>query len=264
MMIPAEISKRHIVSLAATFAAIYGTLKLVPIFAVIGGSGRVFSTTEFIAPLLGIMLGPYVGSLVAVVGTFLGIMFTGRMNFFGLDFLPGMTNALVVGFLMRRRPLLSALIYSGLLVLFFFHPSTLHFVSFPFLSGGIQIPFVWLHIIAWIFLVSPLSRRSVESILEGTGSKAIGAACLLALIGTTTQQLTGTLLFATMAVPLMGLAPQTLEATWVTVFYVYPIERLIIILPAATAVTVAIVKALKAAGLFHGAGNMPSRGLPPR
>lgn len=243
--------------MAATFAAVYGTLRLVPISAWLGLSGRVFTATEFVAPLLGIMLGPYAGSVASVVGTFLGIALTGRMNFFGLDFLPVMVNALVLGFLTQRRRFLSVLIYSALLVLFFADPSTLHFVSVPLPTGRMELPFVWLHIVAWLLLLSPLSKKSVEWISDGPVSRAVFAACLLTLIGTTAQHLTGTLLFATMAVPLMGMTPQALESTWVAVFYVYPVERSIIVL-AATTVTFAVVKTLKAASWFHMNGGRRS------
>ena len=250
-MIPAEISSKRTVPLAATFAAVYGILRLVPIFVMIGGSGRVFSTTEFVAPLLGIILGPYVGSVAAVIGTFLGIMFTGRMNFFGLDFLPSMMNALVLGLLMRRRRIVAVTLYSALVVLFFVHPSTLHFASVPFSGGTVSIPFVWLQIISLALFVSPLSTKSVEWISGGSEKKRMIAACLLSLFGTTAQQLTGTLLFASMAVPLMGMTPKALAATWAAVFYTYPIERLAIILPAATVITAAVAKTIQSARLFH-------------
>jgi hypothetical protein len=250
MMIPAEISKKRVVPLAATFAAVYGLLRLMPIFVMIGGSGRVFSTTEFVAPLLGIVLGPYVGSIAGVIGTFLGIMLTGRMNFFGLDFLPIMMNALVLGLLMQRRRIPAVMLYSVLIVLFFAHPSTLHLVPVSFLGSSVAIPFIWLHIITWILLVSPLGMKSVEWISGVSEKKRVAAACILSLIGTTAQQLTGTLLFASMAVPLMGMTPKALEATWAAVFYTYPIERLGIILPPATVVTAAVAKALQSTRLF--------------
>jgi hypothetical protein len=251
MMIPAEISRKRVVPLAATFAAVFGLLRLMPISVIIGGSGRVFSTTEFVAPLLGIMLGPYVGSVAAVIGTFLGIMFTGRINFFGLDFLPSMMNALVLGILMRRRKIFAVTLYSALIVLFLVHPSTLHFVSVPVSGSTITVPFIWLHIITWILLLSPLSMKSIEWILGGSERKRVAAACFLSLIGTTAQHLTGTLLFASMAVPLMGMAPKALVATWTAVFYTYPLERLVVILPAATVITTAVVKAVKSARLFQ-------------
>lgn len=255
-MIAGEVSKKRLVPLAATFAAIYGTLKLVPISVWIGASGRVFTATEFVAPLLGIMLGPYAGSVAAVVGTFVSIVFTGRMNFFGLDFLPVTVNALVLGLMMRKRWLLSGLLYSALLVLFFVHPWTLHFISVPLLNGAIELPFVWLHILAWLLLLSPLGRKSVDWISGRTVSKATAAAFLLTLVGTTAQHLTGTLLFASMAGPLMGITPEKLALGWAAVFYVYPVERLMVVL-AATLITAAVVKATKATGLFRAAAEIP-------
>jgi hypothetical protein len=259
MMIPAEISKRRAVPFAATFAVVYGTLRLTPIFAMIGGSGRVFSTTEFVGPLLGIMLGPYVGSVAAVIGTFLGIIFTGRMNFFGLDFLPIMMNALVLGILMRRRPILAGALYSALIALFFVHPSTLHFVSVPFSGSTITVPFIWLHIIAWMLLLSPLNVKSIKWISGESEKKRVAAACFLSLIGTTAQHLAGTLLFASMAMPMMGMTPKALVATWTAVFYTYPLERLVVILPAATVVTSAVAKAVKSARLFQPTNQTATR-----
>jgi hypothetical protein len=251
VMIPAEISKKRVVPLAATFAAVYALLRLMPIFVMIGGSGRVFSTTEFAAPLLGIVLGPYVGSIAGVIGTFLGIMLTGRMNFFGFDFLPIMMNAAILGLLMRRRRIPAIVLYSALIVLFFTHPSTLHFVPVSFLGSTVSIPFIWLHIITWILLISPLSMKSIEWLSGASEKKRVAAACILSLIGTTAQHLSGTLLFASMAVPLMGMTPTTLNATWTAVFYTYPIERLAVILPAATVVTAAVVKTVQSMRLFQ-------------
>lgn len=258
-MIAGKMSKKRLVPLAATFAAVYAILKFVPISVWIGGTGRVFTATEFVAPLLGIMLGPYAGTVAGVVGTFLSISFTGRMNFFGLDFLPVSMNALVLGFLIRRKPLYSLLLYSALLVLFFLHPSTLHFVSVPFTNGAVSVPFIWLHIAAWVLLLSPLSRKSADWIIGGTVAKTTAAAFILTFIGTTAQHLTGTLLFASMATPLMGITPETLGIRWLAVFYVYPVERLVVIL-AAIVVTVAVVRAIRATGLIRTARDVaPNR-----
>lgn len=262
-MIRADLLKKRLVPLTATFAAIYGTLRLVPISVWVGGSGRVFTATEFIAPLLGIVLGPYAGSVAGVLGTFVGIVFTGRTNFFGLDFLPVAANALILGFIIRKRVGLSALLYSVLLALFFVHPSTPHFISVPLTGEGVQVPFVWLHIVMWILMLSPLSRKIGEWLAGQEIPKATTAAFLLSLIGTTAQHLAGTLLFASMAVPLMGITPEALNVTWVAVFYVYPAERMIIVV-AATVVTVAMVRALKAMGLLRVSGESPvAAGVPP-
>jgi hypothetical protein len=172
------------------------------------------------------------------------------MNFFGLDFLPIMMNAAVLGLLMRRRMIPAVVLYSALVVLFFAHPSTLHFVPVPFLGSTVSVPFIWLHIITWMLLVSPLSMKSIEWISGASEKKRAVAACILSLIGTTAQHLTGTLLFASMAMPLMGMTSSALQVTWTAVFYTYPIERLAIILPAATVVTASVVKTVQSTRLF--------------
>lgn len=249
-MMVGKTSNRRSLPLAAAFAAIYGTLRLVPFSLWIGLSGRAFTATEFFAPLFGIILGPYVGSVTAIVGTFIAILLTGRMNFFGLDFLPVLTNALVLGFLIRRKWSLSFLTYSVLLALFFVHPMTLRLVSVPFPSSKIELPFPWLHMIAWILLGSPLGRKSVDWIHEATIWKATCAACILTIIGTTAQHLAGTILFATLAVSVMGLTPEALAATWNAVFYIYPVERLIVIF-AGTILTATVTKTLVAARLLR-------------
>ncbi len=256
-MIAGADTRKRLVPFAAVFAAVYAALRLIPISAWIGIPGRVFTATEFFAPLLGTMLGPYAGSVAAVVGTFLGIMITGRMNFFGLDFLPVLMNALVLGFLIRGKWLVSVLLYSSVLVLFFVHPATLHFVPVPLQGGEIEIPYAWLHILTLLLLLSPFGRRSREWIRSGSVPKLTAAAVLLALVGTTAQHLTGNLLFASMATPLMGMTPETLHATWLATFWVYPFERLMIVL-GATAVMVAAVKALNALGSNASGRTIPT------
>lgn len=257
-MIAGEIPRRRLVPLAATFAAVYGTLRLIPFSLWIGGFGRTFTATEFVAPLFGILLGPYVGSVAGVVGTFLAIILTGRMNFFGLDFLTVLANALVLGFLIRKRWLLSLLLYSILLALFFVHPATLHFMPITFGNGRVQVPFVWLHMVAWMILASPLGTLSVCWIYERVPWKATCGACILTIIGTTAQHLTGLILYATLAIPLMGMTPEALRGVWNASFYVYPVERSIVIF-ASTIVAAATTGALIAGGLIH----TPSRNASP-
>jgi hypothetical protein len=118
------------------------------------------------------------------------------------------------------------------------------------LGSTVSVPFIWLHILTWILLASPVSKKSIAWISGTSEKKRLIAACVLSLVGTTAQHLTGTLLFASMAVPLMGMSPTALQVTWTAVFYTYPIERLAVILPAATVVTAAVVKTVQSTRLF--------------
>lgn len=229
----------------ASFGALYAILRLVPISAWIAGGGRVFTASEFVVSLYGILLGPYVGSLSAIAGTFLGIAFTGRTTFFGLDFVPATLNTLTLGFLMRRRRAYPVSLFTIMLVLFLFHPYTPKLIPIP--NTGIALPFLWLHLLAYALLLSPLSARAVDWVTGPSTTRMIPAMLTLSFIGTMTQHLAGNLLFASMATSAMGLTPSALALSWVGIFLVYPVERGVIV-GVTTVVGAAVIRALRAAG----------------
>ena len=234
----------------ASFGALYAILKLVPIFAWIGGQGRAFTAAEFVVCLYGILLGPYVGSASVIAGTLLGIAFTGRTTFFGLDFVPAMMNTLTLGFIMRKRRVISVSLFTAMLVLFVLHPYTPKLLPVP--NTSIVFPFLWLHLLAYAVLLSPLSGRAVAWVTGPSTARMIPAVLLLSVIGTMAQHLAGNLLFASMATTVMGLTPSALSLSWVAIFLVYPIERSLIV-GVTTMVGAAVIKALRAAGLPSGA-----------
>lgn len=234
----------------ASFAALYGVLRLVPIFAWIGGQGRVFTATEFVVCLYGILLGPYIGSASVIAGTFLGIAFTGRTTFFGLDFVPAMMNTLTLGFVMRKRRIISVSLFTVMLVLFLLHPYTPKLLPVP--NTSIVFPFLWLHLLAFAVLLSPLSGRAEAWVTGPSTARMIPAVLLLSVIGTMAQHLAGNLLFASMATTVMGLTPRALALSWVAIFLVYPVERSVIV-GVTTIVGAAVIRALRASGLLSSA-----------
>jgi hypothetical protein len=236
----------------ASFGALYAILRLVPIFAWIAGGARVFTASEFVVCLYGILLGPYVGSVSAIAGTFLGIAYTGRTTFFGLDFVPATMNTLTLGFLMRRRRVVSVSLFTGMLVLFFFNPYTPKLIPIP--NSGTAVPFLWLHLLAYALLLSPLSAKAVAWVTGPSTTRMIPGVLILSVIGTMAQHLAGNFLFASMATTLMGLTPNALAFSWGGIFVVYPIERGVIV-SVTTIVGAAVIKALRAAGLSSGAGS---------
>lgn len=57
----------------AIFSALYAVLRLIQTVSMVGVPEARFSITDAFAPLYGILLGPYVGGLSVILGTFLGI-----------------------------------------------------------------------------------------------------------------------------------------------------------------------------------------------
>ncbi len=217
-------------ALISLFAVLYTVLRLVPTFPMVGVLGT-FSASDTLAPIYGVLLGPYVGGGSIIIGTFLAIAFGKPATFLGLDFLPATVAAVSLGFMVQRRFRPVIAIFIVLLGLFLVHPFTLRFVTLP---NGVPVPFNWLHLVALVILVSPLSRRAVDWITSVSPKRLPLGLAVLSFIGTMMQHVTGGFLFESV----LGLVLNTIKANawpalWTTIFYAYPFERLIVTVVAA-------------------------------
>lgn len=224
-------------ALAATFAAVYAILRAIPTFRMTGLQGASFSAGDLVLTSMAIILDPVSAVLAVIVGTFIG--FTLRSPIFlGLDFLPGMIHVLVVGFTIRKRRGIAAALLGGVTFLWVIHPYSL---LFPYPG----IPFIWLHAVALLALVSPFGSK-VAGILDRP-IKATALAWMVAMlsfVGTMSQHITGGVLFETVIGALAQQDPQTFGQIWIPIFWVYPIERTIVII-FSTLLGTAIVRAMR-------------------
>jgi hypothetical protein len=149
-------NKTKIIASIAIFSALYSILRILPTVPMIGAQGASFSVSDVIAPIYGILLGPYVGGATVIIGTFLGMAMGKPVIFLGLDFLPAFVNVVALGFLVKRKwwPVIG--LYVVLMAGFLLNPLTTLFINI----GGIAIPFTWLHIAALIVLISPLGYKA--------------------------------------------------------------------------------------------------------
>lgn len=111
--------------------------------------------------------------------------------------------------------------------------------------GSLAIPFVWLHIIGFIVLLSPIRSKAVDNIKKSNIPRLTISLSVLVFIGTMMQHLTGNLLFQLILGPPIG--NWTLEqfaATWTFAFYAYPFERLLMVV-IAVIIGVPLIIALK-------------------
>lgn len=246
MLSGARFSTRNL-ALGVLFGALYGLLRLVSLFPVIGLPGRFFSAADVATPILGIILDPVVAGIAVTVGTYLAVGVTGTTLFYGLDFVPALLNVLVVGLMIRGRRGAAIAMYASLLALFTFHPSAQGFevVKVSVLESSLLVPYTWLHVLCLLLLLSPLERRAVSWTLDLSSMRATLGVALLCLVGTTLQHLTGSLLFLS----ILGLPTPTLTAFFQAAFIVYPAERLTIMM-LATAVGSVALKPLRNSGLL--------------
>lgn len=216
--------KTKLIAIMSIFTALYAVLRIIPTVPMIGASGAYFSLSDIVAPLYGLILGPYIGGLSVIIGSL--IAFFGKPPFFmGLDFLPATVAAVSVGLLIKRKWIPVIALNIVLLVAFLLHPNTSVFVNVPLSDITIPLPFAWLHIVALIVLISPLGRKAVEWVSTPTAAKAATGLAILFFIGTMMQHLMGNLLYETILLPVSGTPVEGYPDLWASIFFLYPIER---------------------------------------
>jgi hypothetical protein len=147
--------------------------------------------------------------------------------FLGLDFLPAFVNAVALGFLVRRKWLPVVVLNAVLLLAFVLNPLTLNFVNTPF---GVALPFAWMHIAGFLVLLSPLGRNAGQWIETKNPTKVVSGFVILVFIGTMMQHLMGNILYENIFVHVTHfMTPESLALRWNVVFFLYPWERLILI-----------------------------------
>jgi uncharacterized membrane protein len=223
--------KTKTLMLIAVFSALYFVLRMIPTFPMIGVSGGSFALADILASLYGLILGPFIGGFSIIIGTFLAIAAGKPIVFMGLDFLPALMNALIVGLIIRRRIVLSVSLNALLLALFLLHPYTAITIPIKFSQFETRFFFPWLHLIAFIILVS-LTKSKVVDWLSKSLKNKIAAVSILTLIGTMAQHLTGNLLWETIYGAFMNKAPEAFRLLWNAIFWVYPFERIFIVITA--------------------------------
>lgn len=239
-------NKTKIIAFIAIFAAVYTVLRRIPTVPMVGVAGAYFSLSDVAAPIYGAILGPFTGGLSVVLGTFLAIASGRAAPFLGLDFLPATVNVIAIALLLKRKWGIVVVLNAVLLLTFLLHPFTSFLVNIPIGDTTLTFPFAWLHIVAFIVLISPLGRKAANWVLTlETASIAKGLA-ILAFVGTMMQHLMGNLLYEVIFGQVLQYYSQVEFATviWPSVFFLYPVERLLLII-LAVVIGTPLVRVLK-------------------
>ncbi|MCL2258049.1 MAG: hypothetical protein FWC14_07685 [Candidatus Bathyarchaeota archaeon] len=253
------------IAIIIVFSAIYAAMRVIPTFPLIGLEGGYFSIADILAPIYGIILGPYTGGISVIIGTAVG-MFAKPPVFLGLDFLPALVNTVALGFLVRKKWLPAVILNAVLLAAFVFNPLTLNFVDLSIDNTTLMLPFVWMHIIAFLVLLSPLGMKAgkwvrtakqqnnasenntktvANKFMNQIRSKATVGFVTLVFIGTMIQHLMGNILYENIFVHVTKfMTVEALTGRWMIVAFLYPWERLVLII-FATAIGLPLLYVLK-------------------
>ena len=259
-MLQQEIRQRPVTQqlmLVSLFTAIYAVFRYFPTFPMIGLSGTSFRAGDFVAPVIAILLGPWLAVPCIFFGTVIDYAFAAPV-FAGLDFLPATVGVIVAGLISRGRVGWAAAFYAVLLSLFVALPLSAFWIR---TIWGFTLPFVWLHIIALLILISPLGFNAPKWIRSSNGvALALGVGVTI-LAATMAQHVTGGILYELILFPVIHVTTLS-RATffWSFIFYLYPIERLVITVIATTFV-VAFIQAFRSSkldGVLGGIGSRPT------
>lgn len=205
------------VALTTVFTAYYAVFGFIKISPIIGLPGQAITAAAIIAPILGILLGPYVGTLSAFLGGTIGF-FLGSLSY--QSFASGITAAFCAGTLKKGNRLIAALAYALLLLLFAFYPQVGPAWTFPFET--------WFQIIGLVILISPLQVAARRLLDSANNTRLLIGFFITCLVSTLAGQIAGSLVFEILATD-----PHVVTGSWITLTVLYPIERTIIALAAA-------------------------------
>jgi len=219
-----------IIAFISIFTALYAVLRLIPTVPMIGSSGAAFSLSDVIAPLYGIILGPYIGGLSIMLGTFLAMALGKPVVFMFLDFLPATIGAVSLGLLIKQKWIHVIALNVILLAVFLIHPLTSIFIDVSIGNTTVSFPFAWLHIVALAVLISPLGRKAAQWVKTNNTTRTATGIAIMVFVGTMMQHLMGNLLFESiLGQPLGSIPAVAYPGIWTSIFLVYPVERLALV-----------------------------------
>jgi len=209
-------------SLIVCFTALYLVLGFLPISPIIGLPGKTITAAAIMAPIIGIILGPYMGTLSTVLGGVIGIFFG---YFSPPSLVSGVFAALCAGMLYVGKRSVCIFTYFSLIFLFGFYPFVGPVWLYP--------PLMWFQIAGFLILVSPLQTTAVKSLNSNNNSKLLSAFFFTSLTSTLAGQISGSLTFELLSWPIFMADVNAWKTNWQVITFLYPVERVIIALGAA-------------------------------
>jgi len=223
-------------ALTACFAALYVVFSLWNLFPVIGTDGKWINAAVVMAPLFGMVLGPYFGALAITIGGIAGAIFQITGPFGPLSFVPHAAAAFCSGMLTSKKQKVCVVTYAPFLFLFAFFPTIGPVWLWPAV--------LWLDLIGLVVLASPLQYRAMNAMNEASSSVwlmfGITITCLTA---TLFGHVVGSILFEGIYLQVNS-SVDFWRTTWQGLTFLYPVERGLITL-AATLVGTPLVKTLR-------------------
>jgi len=205
------------IALISVFTALYAVLYYLPIgFPIIGLEGaKPISIAYFMALLLALLFPIDISLPSVALGGLIVSIIQFSPPFYILNFLPGAVMAFVASLYFKDK-VYPLIIYLVLVAIYTFYPGGGVFYTYPYHA----IPHVLVILIYATLNMSSFSNRL------GRYKDIISPALLGAFAG----QAMGTTLFLSMYYGVSFQSPEAITPIWIFTLYVYPIERLVLII----------------------------------
>lgn len=221
------------IALVAIFASLQAVLSSLPYTIPVGVPGGQITLGVIGASLIGIIVGPILGGLAVLIGSLIGIFINPPGAIFGaLSVLPPTLGALGAGFMMIKKGYIPGTIILASILLFYSHPFGREVLFFPFL-----------HIAAMIIAFVFSTRMAIWSSQPLDMKKLSLGVPLAAFVGTLTDHMFGS------GLAIWYFNPVLTPEIWSSIFFVYPVERFVVVL-LTSIIAVPLYYSLKKAGLL--------------
>ncbi|UCE96455.1 MAG: hypothetical protein JSV51_02295 [Candidatus Bathyarchaeota archaeon] len=210
------------IGLAIVFASFYAIFSSWNLFPLVGaGQGRFIQLGTLVAPLIGILIYPWLSVLTITIGGTIGFFISQTGPFGPLSFLPHVAAALCASLLINGKKWSCSVAYLFLFLVFAFYP-----VVGP---AWLWPSFLWLHVAALVFLFSPLQSKVWRPLYEEKDSfKLVLTVGLTLFISTLFSHIVGSLMFEIMYWPSLISEVGAWTTTWQLLTFLYPLERILI------------------------------------
>ena len=226
-------------ALICVFAPLCTISSFWSLFPIIGAIGTSIKVTAVIAPLIGIILGPYMGAFAVALGGFIGASIAQTGPFGALSFVPWMATAYCSGLLYSHKWRLTAILYSALLLAFAFYPTVGPAWLHPY--------FLWFQLVGLAVLISPWQSKTVTRSQQTSAKALFLGVAVTSLISALFGQIVGSIMFEFMYWPAVIPESSSWVPLWQALTFLYPVERAVITITV-TLVGVPLIKTLRAWG----------------
>lgn len=153
VIVPQRLTAQEI-AFSGIMAAVMAVAAFIPV-TVVAGVGKVISAAVMLEPLVGVLLGPVLGTYAAAAGAFVGQILAPQGAIFGLlTFIPPTVGAASAGLLAHRKWKTACLVMVGVLLLWYLTPigrELYYYPYMPLLFLGLGLVFrehlgEWIHV----------------------------------------------------------------------------------------------------------------------